>query len=186
MRPTCQRFLSIESLRLHLSTAFVVLASLTSCSQQIMPATYTAGYRNIQHFFERQFNFDLFYDDVAQNSEKPHRVLVSFIVKKNGAVDSFAVHEKTSDQLTAETARIIQLSSGKWTPQKINGIAGNSPRIFFPVYIFCADCKGSKSEKMEKINRQYFKDYNFKGLPEWNSNSIIHKDVVFVVYQPVK
>lgn len=167
------------------SLVVLVLISLSSCSQQTMPATYTKGYRNFQHFFERQFNFELFREEVIQNSEKPHRTLISFVVTKEGIIDSLVVHEKTSDELAAEAVRAIKLSNGNWTPYKMAGSAKNSPRIFLPAHIICSMCS-VRSEELFKINQAYFKAYEYKNLPGWQANSIVENPIGFVLFPTMK
>jgi hypothetical protein len=69
-----------------------------------------------------------FYNYVANNFEKPVnsdeneiRVLVSFVIEKNGTMTEIHVKNNPSDALAAEAIRVLKSLKTKWTPGTIGG-----------------------------------------------------------------
>jgi len=89
-------------------------------------AFFNGGTSLLHQFFQRQFNKPR----VAQEMGVNGTVLLIFIVEKDGAISNIGFLDGKGRQLgygiEQEVERVIKLTSGSWTPGKINGKAVRS------------------------------------------------------------
>jgi len=77
-------------------------------------------------------------------------VLVSFIIKVDGTLDSVKVVSSPDKQASLESLNALEESNGLWNPTKINGVPINKRYIASFKYVTSTKYSGSK-KKVEKL-----------------------------------
>ena len=95
--------------------------------------------------FNKYLSDDIVYPKDAKDNHVEGTVYVSFIVEKDGSVDSVKVTRGYSHSLDAEAIRVIA-SSPKWKPAVQNGEAVRFKYVL-PIHFNIPDDNSSKSKK---------------------------------------
>jgi tetratricopeptide (TPR) repeat protein len=115
---------------------------------------------NVNDFFNK---YVVFPDDLLPDS-KNQNVVISFIILRDGQIDSVKVLKNPSKSATYQTLAVLEKSVGKWIPTKINGIPVDKKYYASFNYIFSNDY----SDKVRKANNLLKKGENEKALKAIN------------------
>ena len=78
---------------------------------------FKGGNKALREYIEK----NLHYPEVAQENGIEGRVLINFVVEKNGCVDSFKVIQPVDPRLDAEALRVVKGMQKKWTAARVRG-----------------------------------------------------------------
>ncbi|MBC9931091.1 energy transducer TonB [Chitinophaga qingshengii] len=133
-------------------------------------------------FFSKHVNMRSLYHEVMDSTDRPVRVLFSFVINRNGDPDSLKIHESTSSLLEQEIRRVMALGKGQWKPEMRNGKTVISTPFFWVIYVQCTDC--DHGQKIERENETFYKQYPYSSLPNWRKGSVVLDPPPLVFLRP--
>ena len=78
---------------------------------------FKGGAKALREYIEK----NLHYPDAAQEKGVEGRVLINFVVEKNGRADSFKVIQSVDPKLDAEALRVVKSIPQKWIAARVRG-----------------------------------------------------------------
>lgn len=115
---------------------------------------------SVQNFFSQYVGFP---PDLLPGSENQN-VVISFIIQKDGQIDSIKIIKDPSKSATYATLEALEKSVGRWIPTKINGIPIDKKYYVSFNYLF----SNEYSNIIRKANNLLKKGDNEKALKTIN------------------
>ena len=78
---------------------------------------FKGGAKALREYIEK----NLHYPEAAQEKGVEGRVLINFVVEKNGRADSFKVIQSVDPKLDAEALRVVKSIPQKWIAARVRG-----------------------------------------------------------------
>ena len=91
--------------------------------------------------------------DLMTSFDKNLNVVVSFMIKKNGEVDSINIIKNPAKNFTNEVLRVLEKTIGQWIPTKINGTAVDKKYITSFKYVFSNEYFDKKAKAAKLIKK---------------------------------
>jgi hypothetical protein len=85
--------------------------------------------------------------------DKDLNIVIGFIIKKNGDVDSIKIINNPEKNFTNEVLRVLEKTIGQWIPTKINGVAVDKYYISSFKYIFSNDYADKKAKALKLVKK---------------------------------
>jgi hypothetical protein len=85
--------------------------------------------------------------------DKDFNIVISFIIKKNGEVDSINIIKNPEKNYTNEVLRVLEKTIGQWIPTKINGVTVDKNYFTSFKFIFSNEYADKKAKAIKLIKK---------------------------------